>query len=151
MPLGKLPIVLWARGAQWRPHLVLIPFSFAGDFNDTAIGEEIVSEGIPGEDEAWIELDEDNYVVDEDDNTVIEGNVHIDIIDNPYPWELNVQCNYTDFDGVSRSYNSFYEYESFSFNTADFEGLKALLDIDHRLFLVDYFLIINLHFVSYNY
>lgn len=104
---------------------VLIPFSFAGDFNDTAIGEEIVSEGIPGEDEAWIELDEDNYVVDEDDNTVIEGNVHIDIIDNPYPWELNVQCNYTDFDGVSRSYNSFYEYESFSFNTADFEGLKA--------------------------
>ena len=104
---------------------VIIPFSFAGNLNDTAIGEEIVGDGISEEDEAWIELDEDNYVVDEDDNAVIEGNVHIDIIDNPYPWELNVQCNYTDSDGVSRSYNSHYEYESFTFNTADFEGLKA--------------------------
>ena len=103
---------------------IMIPFSFAGDLNETAIGDEIVGDGVSEEDEAWIELDNNNYVIEENDSAVIEGDVYIEIIGGVYPFELNVECNYTDADGVSRVYNSFYEQGSFTFNTDDFEGLK---------------------------
>ena len=108
--------------------LILIPVSFASDVDNTTIGNGAAiddnSDILCDDEEAWITLDRNEYTIDEDDSAVINGDVYIEIIDGSYPFELNVECKYVDGDGITRSYTSNYGY-GFTFNTGDFEGLKA--------------------------
>jgi len=107
---------------------ILVPISFAADVdnatNEMAIDDssDVLSED---EDEAWINLDETEYSVDQDDSTLIKGDIYIEIIDGSYPFLLNVECKYVDSNGMTRSYTTGYDGGEFVFSTGEFEGLNA--------------------------
>lgn len=104
--------------------LITVPISFASDLDNSTNGiddnSDIISED---EDEAWINLEKNSYIVDEDDSIEIEGEVYIDIIEGSYPSELNIQCQYNDSNNVLRNYTAQYDGYSFIFDTSTFEGL----------------------------
>jgi predicted outer membrane repeat protein len=108
---------------------ISIPISFASDLDNTTLSNEVITDDnsdiLSDDDEAWIELDKDEYTIDEDDSASISGHIHIEIFDGAYPYELNVECKYNDSDGVLRTYTSSYDGYSFKFNTDNFEGLSA--------------------------
>ncbi|MBQ2653691.1 MAG: hypothetical protein IJF83_09045 [Methanobrevibacter sp.] len=103
--------------------LICVPISFASDLNNATNGIDDSSESISENDEAWVDLEENSYNVDEDDSIEITGNVHIDIIDGSYPGELNIQCQYVDSNNITRNYIAEYDGYSFTFDTSIFEGL----------------------------
>ena len=83
------------------------------------------SEVLSSDEEAWIDLNKEEYIIDEDDNVLITGDIHIEIFDGSYPYELNVKCNYYDGDGILREYVSSYNGYEFTINSDNLEGLKA--------------------------
>lgn len=109
---------------------VLIPVSFAGDIDNTTSTDEI---GLADnsdvlsddDDEAWIDLESTEYSIDEGDQAYITGSVYIEIIDDSYPYGLNVECKYVDDSGNVRSYTSYYNGYEFKFDTGNFKGLVA--------------------------
>lgn len=104
--------------------LICVPISFASDLDNSTSGIDDNSDVISDDaDEAWVNLDKTSYVIDEDDNVEIEGDIYIEIIDGSYPGELNVQCQYVDSNNISRNYTTEYDGYSFTFDTANFEGL----------------------------
>ena len=111
---------------------ILIPVSFANDLDNTTIANEIATDDNPNilsqDDEAWIQLDDEEYTIDEDDSASISGHIHLEIFDGAYPFELNVECKYNDSEGILRSYTSYYDGYSFTFNTDDFKGLTGRED-----------------------
>ena len=111
--------------------LMLMPMSFANDLNDTIANgidmnessSDIVkySEG----DDIYINLDKTEIDIEEGESDSISGDVHVDIYDGPYSFELTMQCSYTDADNILRTYTAPYDGSSFNFDVSAFEGLKA--------------------------
>ena len=111
--------------------LMLMPMSFANDLNDTIANgvdmndssSDIVqySEG----DDIYINLDKTEIDIEEGDSDSISGDVHVDIYDGPYSFELTMQCSYNDADNILRTYVTSYDGSSFNFDISAFEGLKA--------------------------
>ena len=110
---------------------MLTPISFAQDLNETSADVVVVNDVSSNivqygeDDEVYIKLDETEINITEDETAEITGDVHVDVFDGAYPFELTVGCSYLDADNVLREYTTLHDGYGFTFNTGDFEGLKA--------------------------
>ena len=109
--------------------LIAMPISFANDDIVSNLTVNDFSSDInqySGDAEDYINIKHNEINIEEGEQIDITGDVYVDVLNNGYWGELNIKCSYNDCNGNLREYISYYDGNSFKFNTGDFEGLKVM-------------------------